>query len=303
MDINGIEQLITDLITSFLPKVVGVIVLLAAAWIIGGWIGRKLKKSIASKLDESVAGFIGSVVRYTIIVIAFLTSLTLFGIETTSFAAIIGAAGLAIGLAMQGALSNFASGVMLLSLRPFKIGDVVTLNDMTAKVVDIGFFSCEFDTFDNRRVTIPNGKIIDDKIQNNTYHDQRRVDVAVGTDYPADLTRTREILMNAARSVDGIVEDPEPAVVLTELGGSSINWSVRVWANTPEYWDVKQLLIHAVKMHLDEAGIGIPFPQMDVHMDGGLKRFENGAGNSESDSSSGTPLKREHLSEARHDSL
>lgn len=272
MDVSGIEQLISDLITSFLPKVVGVIVLLSAAWILGGWLSRKIRKSVSERLDLTIATFLGSLVKYGIVIMAVLGALTMFGFETTSFAALIGAAGLAVGLAMQGTLGNFSAGVMLLIFRPFKVGDVVNVAGTTAKAVEISLFSTEFDTFDNKRVTIPNGKIYGEKIENLTFHPIRRVDVAVGTDYPEDLTRTREVLMGAAKSVDGGLDDPEPAVVLTGLGGSSIDWSVRVWANTPDYWDVFQRLTQAVKDTLDEADIGIPYPNMDVHIDGFVSR-------------------------------
>lgn len=276
MDINGIEQLITELVTSFLPKVVGVIVLLAAAWIIGGWLSRKIRKSVTKTLDHTIASFLGSLVKYGIIIMAVLGALTMFGFETTSFAALIGAAGLAVGLAMQGTLGNFSAGVMLLIFRPFKVGDVVNVAGTTAKTVEISLFSTEFDTFDNKRVTIPNGKIYGEKIENYTYHPNRRVDVGVGTDYPEDLSRTREVLMGAATSVEGRLDIPEPAVVLQELGGSSIDWSVRVWCNTPDYWDVRDRLVQAVKEALDDAEIGIPYPQMDVHMDGFVTREAEG---------------------------
>lgn len=276
MDVNGIEQLITNLVTDFLPKVVGVMVLLAAAWIIGGWLSRTIRRSVSERLDHTIASFFGSLAKYGIIVMAVLGALTMFGFETTSFAAVIGAAGLAIGLAMQGTLGNFSSGVMLLMFRPFKVGDVVNVAGTTAKTVEIGLFSTEFDTFDNKRVTIPNGKIYGEKIENITFHPTRRVDVAVGTDYPEDLSRTRNVLMEAAKSVEGRLDDPAPDVVLQELGGSSINWSVRVWANTPDYWDVFQRLTQAVKDSLDEAEIGIPYPQMDVHIDGFVARDQNG---------------------------
>lgn len=276
MDINGIEQLITNLVTNFLPKVVGVIVLLAAAWITGGWLSRKVRKSVSQRLDSTIASFFGSLVKYGIIIMAVLGALTMFGFETTSFAAVIGAAGLAIGLAMQGTLGNFSSGVMLLVFRPFKVGDVVNVAGTTAKAVDIGLFSTEFDTVDNRRVIIPNGMIYGEKIENITFHPTRRVDVAVGTDYPADISATRDVLVGAAGSVNGVLDDPAPVAYLTELGGSSIDWSVRVWANTADYWAVREELTQKVKAALDDAGIGIPYPQMDVHIDGVVAR--NGRG-------------------------
>lgn len=154
----------------------------------------------------------------------FLGCLTMFGFETTSFAAVIGAAGLAIGLAMQGTLSNFSAGHMLLIFRPFKVGDVVSTAGVTGKVINLALFTTEFDTPDNRRIIVPNGAIFGSTIENITFHDTRRVDVSVGTEYTAD------------------------------------------------YWAVRDRATQSIKKHLDEAGIGIPFPQMDVHIDGPIDR-------------------------------
>jgi small conductance mechanosensitive channel len=185
----------------------------------------------------------------------------------TGFAAVIGASALAVGLAFQGSLSNFAAGVMLLVFRPFKVGDVVNVAGQTGKIDEIGLFTTTMDTADNRRLILPNGSVFGAVIENISYHDTRRLDVAVGSEYPADLDRTREVLLRAARSLPTVLADPEPAAVLLELGDSSINWSVRVWVNAADYWPTRDALTRAVKLALDEAGIGIPFPQMDVHLD------------------------------------
>ena len=156
---------------------------------------------------------------------------------------------------------------MLLIFRPFKVNDMVEVGGTRGKVHEIQLFTTVLDTPDNRRITVPNGNIFSDTIENETFHDTRRVDVAVGTDYPADLDETRAVLLRAANSVKGRLTDKEPVAYLDSLGDSCINWSVRVWAKTEDYWTVKDRLTLAVKNSLDEAGIGIPYPQMDVHVD------------------------------------
>ena len=196
-----------------------------------------------------------------------ITCLGLFGIQTASFAAILAAAGFAVGMALQGTLGNFASGVMLLIFRPFKVGDVVSAAGQTGKVVEIDIFSTVFDTPDNRRIIIPNGSVFGGTIENISHHATRRVDVAVGTDYGADLSKTREVLNKAIAQTNKVLKDPASAVVLSDLGDSCINWSVRVWVDANDYWPVKDQLTESVKTALDQADIGIPFPQMDVHLD------------------------------------
>ena len=268
METADIQAIVENLVTVFLPKVAGVIVLLVVSWVVAKWLSRHVQKTVADRLDETIAGFFGSLVKYAVLTMAVLGCLRIFGFETTSFAALIGAAGLAIGFALQGTLSNFASGVMLLAFRPFNVGDVISTAGITAKVVQIGLFATEFDTADNKRVIVPNGAIYGSNIENITFHDTRRVDVAVGTEYAADLVTTRNILIDAAAKVNGVLSDPAPNAVLTSLGASSIDWSVRVWANTDDYWAVLEQTTQAVKYALDHAEIGIPYPQMDVHLDG-----------------------------------
>ncbi|NBC16447.1 MAG: mechanosensitive ion channel [Bacteroidetes bacterium] len=257
-----------DLVTQYAVKIGGAILFLLIAWIIAGAVGRFTRRSLEkSKLDLTLTKFFGNLAKYVVLIMALVACLGIFGIETTSFAAVIGAAGLAIGLAFQGTLGNFSAGIMLLVFRPFKVGDVVNVNGTTAKVTEIELFTTLLDTPDNRRIIMPNGSIFGNTIENITHHPTRRVDVAVGTDYGASLKEARDVMMRVAENVEGGLSDPAPQVYLQELGGSSINWAVRVWANTPDYWAVRERLTQEVKEALDEAGIGIPFPQMDVHFD------------------------------------
>ncbi len=258
---------LTDLLVTYGGQVAVALVVLIVGWIFAGWVGGVARKALAkAKVDETLSKFLSKLARWAILLLVFLSCLGVFGVETTSFAAVIGSAGIAIGLAFQGTLSNFAAGIMLLMFRPFQVGDVVSVAGQTGKVNEIELFTTTLDTFDNRRFIIPNGQVFGATIENITYHDQRRADVDVGVAYSADIDRTREILTQAAESVTGGLDDPAPAIVLLGLGDSAVNWSVRVWAKADEFGDVKQAAIRAVKVALDETGIEIPFPQMDVHM-------------------------------------
>jgi small conductance mechanosensitive channel len=227
---------------------------------------------VTKKVDPTLGKFAGQLVFYVVMIGALLGVLGKMGVSVASFAAVIAAAGFAIGLAFQGTLSNFAAGVMLLVFRPFKVGDVVNAAGITAKVGEIDLFTTAFDTPDNRHIIVPNSSIFGSTIENVTFHPERRVDVAVGCDYAADIDKTREVLTAAVESVPGRIDGEGRGfqIYLTGLGDSSVDWAVRVWFPTPDYWAKKEELTRAVKMHLDEAGVGIPFPQMDVHIDGKL---------------------------------
>jgi len=244
-----------------------IIITFIVAKIIGGMVTRSARKA---KIDETLSRFFGKLVFYLVLIIGVMFALSKFGIEVTSFAAILAAAGFAVGMAMSGTLSNFASGVMLLIFRPFKVGDVVSAAGVTAKVHEIELFTTTMDTVDNRRIIVPNSSIYGGIIENITFHPERRVDVAVGTDYSADLDATRKVLEKACDSLSEkniTGEGRGYQIYLVELGDSSIAWAVRFWTKAEDYWGVREDLTRAVKVHLDEAGIGIPFPQMDVHLD------------------------------------
>ncbi|QDU58487.1 mechanosensitive ion channel family protein [Aeoliella mucimassa] len=249
-------------------RVALVLVLLTLAWTLAGWASSMVRAGLRRlKFDETLTLFIAKLTWWGIILLAALACMSKFGIETTSFAAVIGAAGFAVGLAFQGTLSNFAAGAMLLVFRPYRVGDVVNVADNLGKVDEIELFTTTIDTFDNRRIIIPNSSIYGSVIENITFHRKRRIDVDVGVSYSADIDETRRVLTEAANATEGTLPDTEPAIVLLGLGASSVDWSVRVWGPTDKYLDVKQVLIRHVKMHLDSAGIEIPFPQMDIHLD------------------------------------
>lgn len=273
MDLTSwIEQLDMTLLTSYATSVIGVLLLLLVAWLVAAWTRRATRRGLErAGVDATLTRFLANFVRYTVLVVAVIACLGVFGVETTSFAAILAAAGFAIGMAFQNTLSNFSAGVMLLVFRPFNVGDVVEVSSVRGRVREIELFTTLLDTPDNRRIVVPNGQVFGNIIENETFHDTRRVEVLVGTDYPADLEETRKVLEEvAARHHQDDIEDKEPQVYLDELGGSAINWKVRVWCRTDDLWTVREQLTHSVKDALDDAGIGIPYPQMDVHLDGSL---------------------------------
>ncbi|MEM7228682.1 MAG: mechanosensitive ion channel family protein [Planctomycetota bacterium] len=253
--------------TAWGVKIAGVLVLLLITWIVSRWAARATRKALTkANLETTLVRFFAKLTKWGVMLIGIIGCLNIFGFDATSFAAILAAMGFAIGLAFQGALSNFAAGIMLLVFRPFKVGDVVTVAGNTGKVFEIELFTTALDTPDNKRIIVPNSEIFGAVIENYSHHNTRRVDVAVGVDYPADIDQTRAVLATAIDMTDGILSDPAPAIVLTTLGDSAVNWAVRAWVRTEDYWAVMEELTRSVKMKLDDASIGIPYPQMDVHV-------------------------------------
>lgn len=266
------EQYLTpemmNMLVAWAVRVIGALIVLAVGWSFAGWARRTVEKRLsASKLDDTLTRFFASLTRILLLVLVVLTTLRIFGVDTTSFAAVLAAAGFAVGLALQGSLSNFSAGVMLLAFRPFKAGQAVRIGGELGLVHSIDLFTTQLDTFDNRRIIMPNSEVFGGSIENISHHPTRRVDVAVGTDYGADLDQTRRILQQAGEGIKDRLADKDVDVILGGLGASSIDWEVRVWVESANFLAVKQQLTRDVKVALDNAGIGIPFPQMDVHLD------------------------------------
>jgi small conductance mechanosensitive channel len=266
-DATWLKDLIPQL-TAFGTRIVGALLIL----LVGLWVGRRLSNMLGRSLerrsfDPTLTKFFANCVRYLILLLILLMCLGLFGADVTSFAAILAAMGFAVGLALQGTLSNFSAGIMLLAFRPFKVGDVVSMAGVVGKVNEIELFTTTVDTPDNRRIIIPNGSIFGSTIENITFHSERRVDVSVGCDYSADIDQTRAVLERVASEIPGQAADRAPQVVLQELGASSVDWQLRVWVPTGDFWPTREAIVRAIKVALDDANIGIPFPQMDVHLD------------------------------------
>lgn len=248
--------------------IVQAIVLIVLVLIVSAWLGRIITKTLRrTHVEETLARFFGNIARWSIMVLGGLAILNTLGVETTSFAAVIAAVGFAVGMAMSGMLSNFAAGVMLLIFRPFKIGDVVRAAGVFGIIEEIGIFTTTFNTFQKVQVIVPNSKVFGDTIENVTHHPVRRQDVNVGTAYDADIDKVRAILEGVVKNVEGATQDPAPQVFLDGLGDNSINWQLRVWAPADTLWPMRENLIRDAKKALDEAGVGIPFPQRDVHFD------------------------------------
>jgi small conductance mechanosensitive channel len=263
----------SDLLISYAASALGALVFLIVAFVVAGWIKRLVSGGLArAKVDETVARFLGTIARWAVVILAIIAALGMFGVQTTSFAAVIGAAGLAIALSFQGALGNLAAGLMLLLFRPFKVGDVVNIAGQTGKITEIDLTTTILDTFDNRRFIIPNGDVYSSVIENISHHPERRCDISVGVEYSADIDQTREVLVAAADNTPGRLQNRDTQVVLQNLGASSVDWQVRIWATADDFWPMKEAAIREIKTRLDAAGIGIPFPQMDVHVDGRLQR-------------------------------
>lgn len=263
-----IEELLPKLLDFVLQVAFAFVVIVIGMKLIG-WVRKILRKSLErNSADTGLIQFLDSFVKYVLYILLALTVLQRFGVQTTSIVAAIGSVGVAIGLALQGSLSNFAGGVIILLLKPFKVGDYIIQGDLEGTVNEIQLFSTKLKTSDNRRIIIPNGQLADNSLINVTASDTRRLDIRVGISYNSDLRKAKELLLKLAMEDGDVLKEEEkmPMSVVEELGGSSVNMLLRVWTPTERYWDVKFRLTEAVKLTFDEAGIEIPYDQLDVHV-------------------------------------
>ncbi|MBI9073387.1 MAG: mechanosensitive ion channel [Melioribacteraceae bacterium] len=224
------------------------------------------KVMLSKKMDETVVHFIVDLIYFCLVAFVVLASLSQIGIETTSFIAILGAAGLAIGLALQGSLSNFASGVLLIIFHPFKVGDYINAGGNEGVVENIQVFTTQIKTLDNKAVIIPNSQITSESITNFTMKENRRIDLVFGVSYGDNIPKCKKVMMEVMAADERVLKEPKPFVGLLELGNSSVNFAVRPWVKTTDYWTVFFDLNEKIKIKLDEEGITIPFPQRDVHL-------------------------------------
>jgi len=244
------------------------ILVLVVGWILSRWLGAFVAKRMEriTHGDVTLASVFGRVIRVTGLILTILVVLSQFGVQTTTLVAVLGAAGLTIGLALQGTLSNVAAGVMLIIFRPFKVGDVIDAGGALGKVLDIGLFITQLNTPDNVRIYLPNSTIWGNQIKNIVANDTRRLDLIFSISYGDDMDKAKAIAKDILAADARILADPAPTIVIGELGDSSVNLFVRPWVKTAEYWDVKWTMIQAIKKAFDERGITIPFPQRDVHL-------------------------------------
>ena len=267
MDIEKIMEQLTTALTTYGLNVVGAVVILIAGWIVAGWAKRMVLRWSAKsdRMDPLVAGFLGSFVRYAVIAFTIIAVLAEFGVETTSIIAVMGAMGLAVGLALQGTLSHVASGVMLLLFRPFKVGDFVEIGGSSGTVKGISLVTTELATPDNVQVIVPNGEVWGSSLKNYSFHDLRRVDLVMGIGYGDNIDKAMTVINGVIDGDTRALKDPARQVVVGELADSSVNIIVRVWVKSADYWPVKFDLTKQFKEHFDTENIEIPFPQTVVH--------------------------------------
>jgi small conductance mechanosensitive channel len=267
VNVQSLLSQLTTLGTTYGLQVIGAIVILIVGRIAAG-IGRKLveKLLIKAKQEISIVSFFGNLSYFAILAFAVLAALAKFGIQTASFVAVLGAAGFAVGFALQGSLGNFAAGVLILVLRPFKVGDYIDSAGVSGTVKEIQLFTTVLATPDNVKIMVPNGKIFGDIIKNVSAYDTRRIDLVVGIGYASSIQKAIEVVMNVIKEDTRILSDPAPQVAVSEMADSSVNLVVRPWVRNQDYWAVRFDLTRRLKEALDENGIEIPFPQRVVHM-------------------------------------
>lgn len=249
------------------PSVIAAVAILVIGRIVVGMLTRVVRRLMKrANVDPILTSFVASLTKIGLMTFVFIAALNSLGVQTTSFVAIIGAAGLAIGFALQGSLANFASGVMLIIFRPFKAGDYVEAGGTSGSVEAIRIFNTTLKTPDNKEVIIPNSSITSANIINYSAKETRRIDLVFGIGYDDDLKKAKQILTGLVNADERILKDPAPTVAVLELADSSVNFAVRPWVKSGDYWDVYFDLVEKVKLTFDEQGISIPFPQRDVHM-------------------------------------
>lgn len=262
-----IDQLIA-VVTSYGLDVVGAIAILVVGWMLAGWAKRTMTKALGrvKSIDDMLTGFFSSLVKYVILAFTVVAVLNRFGIETTSLVAVLGAAGLAIGLALQGTLSNVAAGVMLLMFRPYKVGDFIEGAGLAGTVKATGLFTTDMATGDNIHIVVPNSQLWGAAIRNFSHHTTRRVDLTVGIGYGDDIDKAMDVIKRIASDDTRIHADPEPFVAVANLGDNAVELVVRVWVDAGDYWGVKFAMTKTIKQTFDKEGISFPFPQRDVHI-------------------------------------
>lgn len=252
----------------FLPNVIGaVLMLFLGLWLIkilNGFIKRFFDKK---EYDPTLENFIASLINWGLKIVLFVLVITQLGVESASLVAIIGAAGLAVGLALQGSLANFAGGVLILLIKPFRVGDFISAQGVDGTVKEISIFNTKLTTFGNQLAIIPNGKLSNDNIINYTIEGIRHENLTFGIGYDDNIKQAKEILLNLVSEQETVLtlEDKMPMVAVSELGDSSVNLTVRYWSKNEDFWNLRWFILEEGKMRLEAAGISIPFPQRDVH--------------------------------------
>ncbi len=266
-NVSPLMEKLYDFIMTYGPKLVGALItLLIGLWLIG-IINRSIRKRLEKgNMDPSLRGFTNSLVSIILKLLLFISVIGMVGVQMTSFIAILGAVGLAIGLALSGTLQNFAGGVMILLFKPFKAGDYIDAQGYSGSVSEIQIFNTILKTPDNKTIIIPNGGLATGSTVNYSTEPKRRVDFSFGIGYGDDVDKAKKVLLGLIDADERILKDPAPFVAVAELADSSVNLVVRVWANASDYWGIHFDLIEQVYKTFEKEGLNIPFPQMDVHV-------------------------------------
>ncbi len=254
-------------VTQYAPVALTAMVTLIVGWIVAKIITGVLRRVMnKAKVESTLVGFATNLTFSLLMTLVVISAIQKLGVPTTSFVAVVGAAGLAIGFALQGSLANFASGVMVIIFRPFRAGDYVEAGGVSGTVEEVQIFATILKTPDNKRVIVPNASITGDTITNYSANDTRRIDMVFGIGYGDDIKKAKEVLEDILAKEPRILKEPEPVIAVSELADSSVNFVVRPWVKTADYWDVRFDVTETVKLRFDAEKISIPFPQSDVHM-------------------------------------
>ena len=260
-------DLVIDKITQYGPNALASLVILVIGWMAAALVRSAIRKLLSkTKLERSLLNFFARIAYIVVLVLTFITALQQLGVETTSIIAVLGAMSLAVGLALQDSLSNFAAGVTLLVLKPFKLDDYIEGGGVEGFVKDINLFSTELATVDNLKIVIPNSKLSADTIKNYSANFTRRIDLEVGIGYDSSVVQSKALIEEILKKEVKILNSPEWLIAVGELGDSSVNLIVRVWVKREDYWDIRFHLLNEIKISFDKNGIEIPFPQRVVHM-------------------------------------
>ena len=270
-EIDSVSQqavtVVINLVSTWGLQVLGALALLFFGRIAAGWMRRIVRRAlVAGNVDSTLVPFIAGVAYYVILVAVIVAVFGLIGIQTASLLAVLGAAGLAIGLALQGTLSNVASGVMLLIFRPFQVGDYIEAGGTAGSVQSIGLFTTMLNTPDNVRILLPNSSVYGQTIKNYAANDTRRNDMVIGISYDDDIGLATETIKRVLAADQRVLAEPEPVVAVSELGDSSVNLVVRPWCKKEDYWGLRFDMMRTLKEQLEAAGCSIPYPQRDVHL-------------------------------------
>jgi small conductance mechanosensitive channel len=267
MELNDLTGKIWELVTIYGIKVVAAIVI----FIVGKWVAKAIRGLVQrmmrkAQMDETLLKFVGNLTYIALLAFIIIAALSQLGIQTTSFIAVLGAAGLAIGLALQGSLANFAAGFLMILFRPIRVGDYIEGAGVTGTVEEIQIFTTTLVTPDNKTVIIPNASLTGDNIVNWTMKGTRRVDLVMGIGYDDDIDKAKQIMADILAEDERILKDPAPQIAMIELADSSVNFVVRPWVNASDYWGVYMSVTEKIKKVFDANGISIPYPQRDVHI-------------------------------------